>query len=178
LPVERQSRELCRNRVGDAYYAAQGQRLSERRRRERPLTRKMDEPATNLAVREGLAQNWAPEQIAGRMKQQADNSRRRVSPQTIYAWIKQDPRREHSRVVAAVSAASVPAGGKTGPPPAMRPALPIAPKSSTSGCDWATSRGTPCWGRQARVAWRRSVDRKKAADHCHQGSIQKRRPRV
>jgi IS30 family transposase len=61
---------LCRNRVGDPYYAAQAQRSAERRRRERPSTRKMDDYATNLAVREGLAQNWAPEQIAGRMKQQ------------------------------------------------------------------------------------------------------------
>jgi transposase, IS30 family len=89
------SRDLRRNRVGDAYYAAQGERLAERRRRERPLARKMDDPEANLAVREGLAQNWAPEQIVGRMKQQADDSRRRVSPQTIYAWIKQDNRREH-----------------------------------------------------------------------------------
>ena len=90
------SRELCRNRVSDAYYAAQAQRLSERRRRERPITRKMDDPETNLAVREGLAHNWAPEQIAGRMKQQEpDGPQRGVSPQTIYAWIKQDQRREH-----------------------------------------------------------------------------------
>jgi hypothetical protein len=56
--------------VGGEYHAAQAQRLAERRRRERPLTRKMDDPAINLAVREGLAHNWAPEQIAGRMKQQ------------------------------------------------------------------------------------------------------------
>jgi len=90
------SRELCRNRVNDEYYAAQAQRLSERRRRERPITRKMDDPEMNLAVREGLAHNWAPEQITGRMKRQApDRPERRVSPQTIYAWIKQDPRREH-----------------------------------------------------------------------------------
>ena len=33
--------------------------------------RKMDDPEINRAVREGLAQNWAPEQIAGRMRQQA-----------------------------------------------------------------------------------------------------------
>jgi IS30 family transposase len=90
------SRELRRNRTNDEYYAAQAQRLSERRRRERPLTRKMDDPETNLAVREGLAQNWAPEQIAGRMKQQQPDGRQRgVSPQTIYAWIKQDQRRTH-----------------------------------------------------------------------------------
>ena len=90
------SRELRRNRVNDDYYAAQAQRQSEWRRRERPITRKMDDPEMNLAVREGLAHNWAPEQITGRMKQQQpDGPQRRVSPPTIYAWIKQDPRREH-----------------------------------------------------------------------------------
>jgi IS30 family transposase len=90
------SRELRRNRTNDEYYAAQAQRQSERRRRERSITRKMDDPEINRNVREGLAHNWAPEQIAGRMKQQEpDGPQRRVSPQTIYAWIRQDPRREH-----------------------------------------------------------------------------------
>ena len=90
------SRELRRNRTDGEYYAAQAQRESERRRRERPLARKMDDPTINDTVRTGLAQEWAPEQIAGRMKQQfPDRSEGRVSPQTIYAWIKQDQRREH-----------------------------------------------------------------------------------
>ena len=53
----------------------------------------MDDPEINQAVREGLAQEWAPAQIAGRMKQQ--DCDRSVSPQTIYAWIKQDDEREH-----------------------------------------------------------------------------------
>ena len=39
------------------------------------------------------AQEWSPEQIAGRMRQQ--DSDRRVSSQTIYTWIKQDDEREH-----------------------------------------------------------------------------------
>jgi transposase, IS30 family len=90
------SREFRRNRTGDEYYAAQAQRESERRRRERPLVRKMDDPQINEAVRSGLADEWAPEQIAGRMKQQhPDDSDRRVSPQTIYTWIKNDEHREH-----------------------------------------------------------------------------------
>lgn len=90
------SRELRRNRTGEGYYAAQAHRRSEQRRRERPLVRKMDVPEINDAVRAGLAQEWAPEQIAGRIKQQhPDDCERRVSPQTIYAWIKQDPQREH-----------------------------------------------------------------------------------
>ena len=87
------SRELRRNRTGDGYYAAQAQRQSERRRQERPLTRKMDGPQINNAVRAGLAQEWSPEQITGRMKQQGSDSS--VSPQTIYAWIKQNDAREH-----------------------------------------------------------------------------------
>jgi len=87
------SRELRRNRTGTEYYAAQAQRQSERRRRERPLVRKMDEPQINQTVREGLAREWAPEQIAGRMRQQGED--RRVSSQTIYAWIQQDEDRPH-----------------------------------------------------------------------------------
>jgi IS30 family transposase len=87
------SRELRRNRVGDEYYAAQAQQEAQRRRRERPLVRKMDDPEINQAVRVGLAQEWAPEQIAGRMLQQ--DAERSVSSQTIYTWIKQDEDREH-----------------------------------------------------------------------------------
>lgn len=87
------SRELRRNRTGSEYHAAQAQRASERRRRERPLAGKMDDPEINAAVRAGLAQEWAPEQITGRMRQQ--KSKRCVSPQTIYAWIKQADDREY-----------------------------------------------------------------------------------
>jgi IS30 family transposase len=87
------SRELRRNRTDGEYFAAQAQREAERRRQERPLTRKMEIPAINAAVRAGLAHEWAPEQIAGRMRQQ--DSDRRVSAQTIYTWIKQDEHRKH-----------------------------------------------------------------------------------
>jgi IS30 family transposase len=87
------SRELRRNRVGDEYYAAQAQQEAQRRRQERPLVRKMDDPEINQAVRAGLSQEWAPEQIAGRMLQQ--DAQRSVSSQTIYTWIKQDDDREH-----------------------------------------------------------------------------------
>jgi len=87
------SRELRRNRTGDEYHAAQAQRQAARRRQERPLVRKMDDPEINQAVRAGLAQDWAPEQIAGRLRQQ--DAQRSVSAQTIYTWIKQDEDREH-----------------------------------------------------------------------------------
>jgi transposase, IS30 family len=87
------SRELRRNRAGDEYYAAQAQREAERRRQERPLVGKMDDPEINQAVRAGLAAEWAPEQIAGRLQQ--EDSDRHISAQTIYTWIKQDEDREH-----------------------------------------------------------------------------------
>ena len=64
------SREVRRNSTGEQYYAGQAQRECERRRRERPLVRKLDDPELNEAVRAGLAQAWSPEQITGRMEQQ------------------------------------------------------------------------------------------------------------
>ena len=87
------SRELRRNRTGGEYHAAQAQRKAELRRQERPLVRKMEDPQIDQAVRAGLAQEWAPEQIEGRMRQQ--DSDRCVSSQTIYTWIEQDEDREH-----------------------------------------------------------------------------------
>lgn len=90
------SRELRRNQTGNDYYAGQAQRKAARRRVERPLTRKMDDPELNESVRCGLVHAWAPEQIAGRLKQQhADCPERHVSAQTIYTWIEQDEHREH-----------------------------------------------------------------------------------
>ncbi|MGH6683400.1 MAG: IS30 family transposase [Pseudolabrys sp.] len=90
------SRELDRNRTGDDYYPAQAQQAAQRRRRERPLARKMDDPAINEFVRDSLAHEWSPEQITGRLEQQyPDESGRRVSAQTIYAWIERDDDREH-----------------------------------------------------------------------------------
>jgi transposase, IS30 family len=87
------SRELRRNHTDGEYHAAQAQRKAELRRQERPLVRKMEDPHINEAVRAGLAQEWSPEQIVGRMRQ--EDSDRRVCAQTIYAWIKQDDDREH-----------------------------------------------------------------------------------
>lgn len=90
------SRELSRNGTGGQYWAAQAQEAAERRRRERPLCRKLDAPENNQAVRQGLSRGWSPEQIAGRMKLDHPADRqRRVSPQTIYTWIERDEHREH-----------------------------------------------------------------------------------
>jgi IS30 family transposase len=87
------SRELRRNRTGEHYHAAQAQLQAERRRSQRPVSRKMDDPQINHAVRDGLAQDWSPQQITGRLKAQA--SEKTVSLQTIYAGIKQHDAREH-----------------------------------------------------------------------------------
>jgi len=90
------SRELARNRTGPAYYAGQAQEQAEWRRRERPLVRKLDDPQLNELVRSGLAQQWSPEQIAGRMKRHAPDERTRcVSAPTIYNWIKRSANRPH-----------------------------------------------------------------------------------
>lgn len=90
------SRELARNRTGSTYYAGQAQHLAQRRRSERPLERKLDDPRLDHFVRSGLAQLWSPEQIAGRLKREAlDDRRRCVSAPTIYAWIRHSPDRPH-----------------------------------------------------------------------------------
>jgi IS30 family transposase len=85
------SRELHRNRTGDEYYAGQAQQQAEARRRERPLNRRMDCPEVNEATRRGLAREWSPEQIAGRLKLlHPDDPGRQVSAQSIYNWIRKD----------------------------------------------------------------------------------------
>jgi IS30 family transposase len=90
------SRELRRNGSGDEYRAVSAQRRAECRRRERPVSRKMDSAAINQAVREKLTQEWSPEQIAGRLKlDHPRDASRRVSHQTIYRWLETCEDREH-----------------------------------------------------------------------------------
>jgi IS30 family transposase len=90
------SRELSRNACGEVYHAGQAQQMAQQRRRERPLQRKLDRPEVNAAVRRGLAQDWSPDEIAGRqLAEHPDDRQRCVSRQTIYDWIKKDPCREH-----------------------------------------------------------------------------------
>lgn len=90
-------RELKRNAQDDGSYSAvAAQRKMEVRRRQRPLTRKLQRPEVNAAVRRHLTQEWSPDQIAGRLKlTQPANARLHVSPQTIYTWIEQDEDAEH-----------------------------------------------------------------------------------
>jgi IS30 family transposase len=86
-------RELERNSAGGEYLSGQAQRESERRRRERPIVRKMDDPEINSIVRKRLAQDWSPQQIAGRLGE--NDGGPTISHQTIYDWIEQSPDREH-----------------------------------------------------------------------------------
>ena len=89
------SRELRRNREGSDYFAAAAQDHAERRRRQRPLVRKMDRPEINEAVRHGLAHYWSPEQIAGRLALGDPRNKPPVSARTIYSWIRRDKCRKH-----------------------------------------------------------------------------------
>jgi IS30 family transposase len=84
-------RELARNGESDgSYRASSAQRKTQHRRRERPLTRKLEIPELNAFVRRGLAQRWSPDQIAGWLRREVPHDRRRrVSHQTVYTWIHQ-----------------------------------------------------------------------------------------
>lgn len=89
------SRELRRNRIGGEYFAAQAQERARRRRQERPITRKMDQPKINQAVRYGLTHYWSPEQIAGRLKSDDPDGECQVTARTVYRWIQRDEHSEH-----------------------------------------------------------------------------------
>jgi len=90
------SRELRRNRITPEYSAVIAQRLADERRRDRPLTRKMARADIDRYVRAHLTSYWSPEQIAGRLRREFPNdSQRRISHQTIYTWIDNDPYRHH-----------------------------------------------------------------------------------
>jgi len=92
------SRELRRNCSPQGYRAVTAQKQTSKRRRERSLTRKMDDPQINEAVRTGLSQEWSPEQIAGRQQRDHPNQPSRcVSRQTIYRWLETCEYRSHFR---------------------------------------------------------------------------------
>jgi transposase, IS30 family len=92
-------RELARNGEPDgSYRASSAQRQTQQRRRERPLTRKLEIPEIKAFVRSSLARCWSPDQIAGRLRREFPHDRRRrVSHQTVYVWIRQQaaPARQH-----------------------------------------------------------------------------------
>jgi transposase, IS30 family len=88
-------RELKRNQSDDGqYHAAAAHQRAIRRRKERPLVRKMDRPEISGAVESGLHDDWSPDQISGRLRQQFPEDRKRwISAKTIYSWIRSDSHR-------------------------------------------------------------------------------------
>jgi transposase, IS30 family len=83
------SRELRRNRSRNGYWAVAAARKAQRRRSQRPWTAKMDRPEVRRYVAGRLRWRWSPDQIAGRMRSDfPDDRRRQVSAPTIYAWIR------------------------------------------------------------------------------------------
>jgi IS30 family transposase len=81
-------RELLRNEIGGQYSAKMAQALTQQRRRERPLVRKMERPEIREPVVHGLSQQWSPDEICGRQQEQfAKQPERHVSASTIYRWI-------------------------------------------------------------------------------------------
>jgi len=93
-------RERQRNTQADGNYEpVAAHRQAGQRRRERPLIRKLQRAALNNAVRERLTQEWSPEQIAGRLKQDyPDDATWHVAPQTIYTWLQRDEHRDYWRM--------------------------------------------------------------------------------
>ena len=74
--------------IGGLYSAQMAQALSERRRCERPLVRKMERTEICDAVEDGLIQAWSPDQISGRQKRRLlKQPEWHVSASTIYRWI-------------------------------------------------------------------------------------------
>lgn len=90
-------RELKRNSVNGRYHAAQAQRLAEQRQHLAHVQRrKMNRPEVREFVVNGLANEWSPDEIAGRVRREfPENSRRWISDQTIYTWIHQDHGRSY-----------------------------------------------------------------------------------
>lgn len=89
--------ERKRNSCGSGYHATEAKRKCDERQREAHRNRrKLQCPEIRKRVVEGLKQDWSPDQIAGRLRRDfPDDSRRRVSHQTIYNWIHHDRGRVH-----------------------------------------------------------------------------------
>lgn len=93
------SRAASRDAHEGAYFADKGQLAHDQGRLSNGLARRKLGPAFDSvladSVRVQLLQDWSPEQVAGRMKDEAKASsiaKPKVSPQTIYATIYAQPR--------------------------------------------------------------------------------------
>lgn len=170
------SRELRRNASGGEYLAAQAQQQACRRQQQRPLTRKMDRPEINEAVRRGLAHDWSPEQVEGRLKLVDPEGEGHVTARTIYTWIDHDEGREHWRSFLRRRGKrpyfrKKPAG--IGAPIARRPEV-IEARLRLGDFEGDTVLGPPGMGGLATLVDRKSrytiiaKIRSKQADHVHQ----------
>lgn len=85
-------RELNRNHETSGYTANHAHSQAIDRRVKRPLERKMDRDAVQTSVRSGLARNWSPDEIAGRLRDDHPTEPQlHVSRQTIYRWLHSNP---------------------------------------------------------------------------------------
>jgi len=87
------SRELQRNGMSAGYFAVQAEFLAaERRHASKQAFQQHDERVWSY-VRDKLGEEWSPEEIAGRLREDyPDNARMRISHETIYAYIYADRR--------------------------------------------------------------------------------------
>lgn len=82
------SREIKRNRSTSGYSSTLAQQAAQSRRRVRPLTRKLDNPALRSWVTTGLVKFWSPDQIAEQLPNDPSTTKPLcVSRQTIYRWL-------------------------------------------------------------------------------------------
>ncbi|MCP4902229.1 MAG: IS30 family transposase [bacterium] len=81
-------REIERNTGGRGYRPKQAQRRAEERRLRCRREPKLSDPKLRSSVTRLLKKAWSPDQIAGRLQREFPrHPEKRVSHQTIYAWI-------------------------------------------------------------------------------------------
>jgi IS30 family transposase len=98
LHVDRSTifRELKRNSGPLGYLFEEAQQRTDTRRWV-GRTRKMEHAETRDYVCRGLQERWSPDQIAGRSQLDFPrNPRRRISRQTVYAWLNEQRKRGHA----------------------------------------------------------------------------------
>ena len=85
------SRELSRNRSSDGFYRPLAAHRRARKRRceaNQSRDRKMDHPNLSRHVLTGLGWCWSPEQIAGRLRMEYDDTPSMwISHETMYSWV-------------------------------------------------------------------------------------------
>ena len=87
------SEELRRNQYRGSYVPAMADSMARKRRKQPRRQRKIDCPELRADVEAGLARQWSPEQIAGRLRRDFPRSpARRISHEAIYQWLWEDKR--------------------------------------------------------------------------------------